>query len=57
MQLNKKLGDKINRGFMLVVFILGAIIAVRFVIAVSKQNWKPPYEYKENTTNQPTTGR
>ena len=56
MEFNKKLGDKINRGFMLVVIILGTIIAVRFAIAVSKQNWKPPYEYND-TTNQTTTGR
>ena len=48
MQFDRKLGDKINRGFMLVVFILGAIIAIRFVIAVSKNEWRPPYEYNGN---------
>jgi len=38
MQFDRKLGDKINRGFMLIVFILGAIIAIRFAIAVTKHD-------------------
>jgi len=50
MQFDRKLGDKINRGFMLIVFILGAIIAIRFAIAVTKHNCT-----KVNT-NQTTTG-
>jgi hypothetical protein len=34
----RKLGDKINRGFVLIVIVLGTIMAVRFVIAVTKHD-------------------
>ena len=45
MKLNRTLGEKINRGFVIIVVVLGSIIAIRVAVAVSKENWKPPYEY------------
>ena len=35
MKLNHKIGDKINRGFTLIVIILGSIMIIRFVVAVA----------------------
>jgi hypothetical protein len=49
----RKLGDRINRGFAGLVFILGAIIAIRFAVAVTKYDvelieWRESdFEYPE----------
>ena len=32
------LGDKINRGFVLIVIVLGTIMAIRFAVAVVKHD-------------------
>ena len=38
MKPKRKLGDKINRGFVLVVLVLGSIMAIRFAVAVTKHD-------------------
>ena len=43
----RKLGDKINRGFMIIVLILGIIMVVRFTISIVKQERNPPINYPE----------
>jgi hypothetical protein len=45
----RTLGDRINRGFVLIVIVLGGIMAIRFAIAVTKYDverieWRPEEE-------------
>lgn len=52
----RKLGDKINRGFVAVVLILGSIMIIRFVVGVVKYDverieWRPEYEGGHDSDN------
>ena len=47
MKSNRKLGDKINRGFVLIVLILGSIMIIRFAVAVVKHDTEY-IEYRES---------
>ena len=47
----RKLGNKINRGFMIVVIILCVVIAIRFTIAVIKYDTEHIEAYPETQDN------
>lgn len=47
MKKQRKLGDKINRGFAGIIIILGMIFILRAAIGIAKHEWQPPYAYPE----------